>query len=391
MRPLLGHVGRVAAAASVTISLQGAAILTLPPEGYGLFASFYIVLGIGSAAVYSLVSEPWVLERQKDGWASYSTALASLACAMMVPVGAIAVVAGQVTLGVLVGVAVFASIWRLGARFHAVAEGEMPRVVRADLLGTTAFVVAYIGLLAVLPSLYALAVAWAASAIVMVLFSQRFVFRPRRFPLPRWLRRHWPAARHLAADSALLEAGSAGTLVILAPLLGLAGFGVYRSISSTGLPVRLILNPLRPNIAGAQLPTLRRPAAAIGVATIGLLLGGACWTVLACLGEVPALAGSTIVALSEFKLAAAIFVATAFIETYYYLCIRVKFTGTPLLVYRLIQLVLALALPIAGFVLGGLSGAIWGFVSMTICVMLLSAALFFWLGRGGRPAFEGRM
>ena len=55
------------------------------------------------------------------------------------------------------------------------------------------------------------------------------------------------------------------------------------------------------------------------------------------------------------------------------------------------QLVLALALPIAGFVLGGLSGAIWGFVSMTICVMLLSAALFFWLGRGGRPAFEGRM
>ncbi len=380
MRSMLPHVGRVGAAASVTLALQGTAIVTLAPHDYGLFASFYIVLGVGNAAVYSLVSEPWAIQSRSEPWASYSTALIFVAGLALIPVILVAIAADQRLLGGLFGVAIFASIWRLGARYYSVAEGQLHHVTNADLLGAVVFLVVYVLAQAFLPGLESIGVAWTASSLATLLLSERFVLRPRRYPPIRWLREHWKTAKHLATDSALLEAGSAGTLIILSPLMGLANFGVYRSISSTGLPVRLVLNPLRPNLANARISTLVSGKVTAALVVVALLFGLACWVTLTLIEVAGFFSDSTLAALATFKIPASLFVAASLAETYYYLCLRVKFAGVRLVAYRGAQLALALALPLAGFTLAGLGGAVWGYVAMTLMMALVSGVLLHVLG-----------
>ena len=361
-----------------TIAVQGLSILVLSPSDYGTFSLYYLVLGLSSSLCYSALSEAWSRTERLRGvrfsWEQYCTMLVAICLVSLLPVAVITIFVGGTWVSVLLGAAVALSTYRLGARYFSASTGNHRLVGRADITGGIAMLGSYFAFQTFLPNLESVSAAWCISSVLAVLLSKWPRFQKGYLPT-HWIRDHLHAIRILLVDSVLLDIGSVGVPLVMAPMLGLANFGVYRSVSSAALPVRLLLNPLRPLIGRRPTKYFTKFRVVAPLFVGGAVLGGTVGVLLYVVGLQGWFAGSVIQDLASFAVPVGLFVALNLIGMFFYLVARSHVQGRSLFLYRVVQLAGAVTLPILGLVWGGLPGAIWGFVMNGLLLCIVAFAL----------------
>lgn len=363
--------------AGYVLAVQLLALLSLGAADFGSFSLLYLAFALGSSLMLSIVSEAWV-RRQVDGrpaaaWGDYARAALEVSVATGALAAILALAVPSLRDVAAVGAsAVTLATFRTGARYYDARVGRAPGVAPGDALGLGVTIGGAVLLLTgALPvSLEAVVVIWAAGCAASLLATRPFV--PVSGGAPRWCRDHRREITTLLRDSLVLDAGSIGTPLLLAPLLGLAGFGVYRAVSNVAAPVRLVLNPLRPIIADRGRPAAIGRRRLFLVATAATVFGMLAAAALLGIGvfrlEVGALSD-----LAPYALPTGLFVAANFLGHYSYIVCRAHSSGSVLLRGRILQTVSSVVLPLAGVVFAGLPGAIWGYALCT------TASSLYWM------------
>ena len=360
--PLLANAGYV-------LAVQLLALLTLNPADFGSFSLFYLAFALGVSLTLSIVSEAWV-RRENAGevrapWdefarASFSLAMFTSALALSValtlePLRSIAFTGSA---------AVLLATFRTAARYHDVRVGRGVGVAVGDILGLLVTIAGGLMLVtAIIPtSLESVVLIWGLGSAASLIATRPFrvFFRSRGM----WARNHKQYIGPLLRDSLLLDAGSIGTPLLLAPLLGLTGFGIYRAISNVAAPVRLVLNPLRPLIAARDRQVLSSVRRVLEVLFVSSLFGALAAGALVVIGKLPIELGA-LSGVAPFAVPTGLFVAANFLGHYFYIVCRAHASGNQLMTGRIVQTATAVLLPVAGFFLGGLPGAIWGYATCT--------------------------
>lgn len=359
------------------------ALLLLEPARYGLFSIVYLIFAFGLSVQYSSLSEAWARNRRDPGlddlgeatrpvsdWAAYSGMLLTIAFAFGIAATITAyLVEGLRSDALLLGGAVLAAVYRNGARYFAAAERSITRVLISDIAG----IVTFTGALALTWGnlVSSITIPWLVSGIAGSVVLRLPRVRRGSGPIS-WVSDHKHHIRPLLVDSLLMDAGAIGTPFLLAGFMGPTRFGVYRAVSNVALPVRLLIDPLRPILG--RLPRARvldRKATTFLLAA-SFVLSGACFVVL--LLVVPAIPVSlgTLSSLTAFAVPCSIFVIGSLLGTVYYIVCRAHAPHSRILLGRVVQTLAVIALPLLGAAIWGLSGAIWGF-TISSC---LSAAVW---------------
>ncbi|MFD2759292.1 hypothetical protein [Gulosibacter faecalis] len=343
---------------------QVSALLTMNAAEFGRFSLIYFAYALCLSLSLSLISEPWhirVLAGRGAAWLPYASATAGLALLA----GAAAFVLGLV-LGLSLGIAVLAGLaiglatfWE-PTRYFLLQRDLVSRAGYADVAYAIVFVGAGVVTLVVTGDpTFAVYLAWAAAGVMLLGFLPASEGRLAS-PLA-WFRDHGREARRLASDSILMDIGSICTPIFLAPMLGVAGFGTYRAVSNVAVPVRLILNPLRPvitNTRDARWATGNRRW--WGVVGLGVVVALAVLLVLEAIGWLGLEIG-VLNSLLPFTVPVAVTVLANFVGHYAYIRCRSRATTGELLTGRISQTLIVTLIPIAGVMLGGLAGGIWAY------------------------------
>jgi hypothetical protein len=364
------------------------ALILLSPTQYGLFSVPYLIYSFGLSLQLSTVTEAWTRRRVGElvegSWGDFWTALVSLSLAVGAGVAVVsAFVLGPTSAWWLAGLAVTVALLRNGARYFDVANSRGHAITLADLSGIAAFVAVLIALLPSAGSFTAVVGGWFASGLVSLLWTGARMWRFGAGPAS-WVRSHKQHIRPLLADSLLLDAGSIGTPFLLAPFLGATNFGIYRGISNVALPVRLILEPLRPSIGGQRPGSVFSTRNVVFVLGLSALLAVACFLSLELLVPLLDLQTSTLGALVAFALPASVFVVANFVGHYYYIVCRARSTQRQIIAGRLAQTAGAIVIPVLGFIALELEGAVWGFVAASGVSALCWAFIAWRATRGTR-------
>lgn len=341
-----------------------AALILLDPADYGSFSTGYLVFAYGLSLQYSVVSEAWMRARKKDeagtAWANYSTVLLTLSGAVAGLAAIVPLHFGErAMLAVVLPIAVFFGVYRSGARYHRMATGAIRRVIFSDVLCIIAFVPFYIFASDGDP-LLVLSAAWAISGLISFAMLGLPRFSRSGGPL-RWLRTHRREIVPLLSDSTLMDVGALGTPFLLAGFMGPHNFGLYRGVANTAMPVRLLLDPLRSTIGKIRPATMFHSRALWSIGCITVLMGAGCFGALEFLLPMVSIDLGTLSALIPFSAPAGVFVAASFLGTLFYVVCRNHSTRQTIMKGRLIQTAMVLFLPLIGFTIGGLGGAVWGF------------------------------
>jgi hypothetical protein len=349
--------------------------VSLSATQYGLFSIYFLVFAFASSLVLSIVAEPWVRISNTDRapWESYCTALCLVAASTIIPTAFLGMATGSLLSGIALSIAVALATFRIGARYFATVTNSFRFVGPADLASIVAMVGCFfLARPFVSSDLDAVSVAWCASTLAAACLSKpiRLALRGRG-----WYRKHRSSIRPLLTDSLLLDAGVIGVPLVISPILGIAAFGVYRSVSSAALPVRLILTPVRPFMERRPLPFFLSIKVLAAIAAAGALIGVSVYAVLLLIDLQDWFQSSVLSQLAHFALPVGLFVMFNFVGNFYYLVSRTHSYGSTLLLYRFVSLAGAIVLPIAGVLLFGLSGAIWAFALNTIVLALFVVGL----------------
>lgn len=346
-----------------TLAIQLVALVSLSPVLFGAFSIQYLFFALSLSVALSFVSEPWLRVELRSGaetdWRLYSSVVFYYAVVAGLGVLVLSLIVEPLRdVAVLGAVAVAASAYRACARYYSLRRGDYRGVLPGDVGGLIALVVGVVILIVLnTGGLVPVVGVWALGALVSAVLS-----RPPKLGPPSvlavWTRKHRSEIGILLRDSLLMDLGAIGTPYALAPLMGLADFGIYRAVSNIAAPVRLVLTPLRVQIAARPVAFHRATRMIVVVVGASLLFGVAAYAALLILGalgfELGALAG-----LVPYALPAALFVGAGFAGNYFYIVARSTATGRRLMVGRIIQTVLAVGMPVAGILLFGLLGAIW--------------------------------
>ncbi len=353
--------------------LQLFALVFLDPFSFGAFSLVYLGYAFACSVTYSVLCEAWLRQRNRLSWSSFASVLVALSVTFGIAVAALSVAMFDGVAFVLpVFIAVTASTYRVGARYVASVRGELRAVLLPDVAGVIPLLAAWTASLWNEFSLSEFLWVWAICSLCSLIGS----LRPKRFHrsfLVHWIRRHGRDIRVLLADSLLMDLAAIGVPFLLAPVLGLFSFGIYRAVSNAAAPVRLMLNPLRPVIAAQPIVNQVGPRRLTGVALLAALLGSGVTLSLLGLAALGWQIG-TLTALAPFALPTGIFVAANFLGHYAYLCGRGSLTGKQLSFGRIVQTSLGIVLPLFGAIVLMLPGAIWGYAMATLVSGL------FWVG-----------
>lgn len=357
-------IGSTASNAVFSLSVQLLGLVTLAPSAFGVFSLQYLVFALGVSVSLSTVSEPWLrtdlAKGHRSSWPDYSNALIYLSVATAVATAILSlIVPGLAMVAATGAVAAGANVYRSGARYHQVRTGRWRIVLTADVLGVVVTVAVWAALFFAtdLDRLLVLSLAWMFGGLAAAAAAQRPSLRGPGSVLV-WFRLHREHIIPLLKDSSLMDVGSIATPFAVAPLLGLADFGVYRAVSNVAAPVRLVLNPLRPVLAGAPLPTFRSIRRVVLVVALSIGFGAAAAVALLIIGSLDIQLGS-LTALTEYAIPTGLFVSANFLTLFYYMIARAHLTGNALLAGRIVQTILAILLPITGALVAQLNGAIW--------------------------------
>lgn len=377
---MIGAASSVANAVYV-LAIQIAALFMLEPRDFGVFSLAYLAFALTSSVAMSTISEAWL--RREAGsstagsWRDYAGASMYLSLASGAVALVIFLLVGPLRDVAVVGaLAVAASTYRVSARYYVVKTGGPRAGIPGDVIGTVALAVALVGwLLTVGSGLVSIMVAWAVGALASALGTR---VPPIQGPavLVRWVSEHRREVRALLGDSVITNITAIGTPIVLAPILGITRFGIYRALGNVAAPVRLLVLPLAPVIASRPVQShfgLRWGSMYIGL-SLGLGLGAA--TVLFGIQAADFNVG-VLGALSEFWLPAGVFVSANFFGHLTSIIARAHLLTRELIRGRIVQMVFGVSLPIAGAVLFGLSGALWGLAmsaTLSSCWWILALA-----------------
>lgn len=352
----------LAAAALATSGMQIIALFILGAADFGRFVLLYLPLTIGNAAVLAMVCEPWARDRKMTNagptdFLTLTLFISLLTGAFTILVGALL---GSILPGLLVAVAVAAHVYRVGSRYYAVVEGQRRFITLPDAATVTALIVMLTAWLSTSePNLVGTCAVWAAASIAGLIFAQWPRRLSSRSEIARWFQSRWATMKPLVWDSALTEAGTVTSPVIQAPIMGFSDFGVFRSVASATAPVRMVLNPMRPNLARIPLGTLTS-SRSVGAFTAGVVgTGVLAFAGLRGIGEFGLFAGSAISDLSGLALPVAIFISLFAATIVLYFVMRIHASGRAIVWYRIIQLAMLLLLPTGAYLLWGLAAAVW--------------------------------
>ncbi|WP_159078222.1 hypothetical protein [Homoserinimonas hongtaonis] len=349
-------------------------MLLLAPLEYGQFSIVYLLFAFGFSIQYSVISDAWnratVLSGNASSARSYGSALVdlSLLFGLASAIVSLALV-GLRPLWWVYGLAVFFALYRGGRRYYAVAAGQSRRIAVSDISGILGFAFSLALCLQFGPEA-AVAISWLVASTLSGLIL-KMPSRSRGEGLAAWCRHHWTSIKPLLVDSLFMDAGAIGTPFLLAGFMGSAKFGIYRAVSNVAMPVRLIIEPIRPRLGQMSPSRLLGMAASIVIGGAALVLTVACYLALALI--VPALPFEvgTLTALGAHAFSTSLFVAGNLLGTVYYIACRASSPGRDIFIGRATQTALVIALPLAGFAIDDLSGAIWGFsVSSLISAMV---------------------
>jgi hypothetical protein len=355
------------------------ALLLLSPRDYGLFSIVYLIFAFGISLQYSILNEAWARalgrDLRFDSWDAFS----SMLMALSVLVGLAAFLTSMAVPGLgpyawCLALAVAFSLYRGGARYFSIAQGELRQVLISDLGGIGIFAVSVTVLsLEHLSVMWIVIGSWAASAAICSLVLRRPRYRRSLGPLS-WIRSHHNEIRPLLVDSLLMDAGAIGTPFLLAGFMGSTRFGIYRAVSNVALPVRLLIDPIRPVLGRTSPARLFSRSSGSAISLVTLLMAAGCYLALTLVVPRIGFHVGTLSSLVPFALPASLFVAGSLLGTVYYIICRTNASHRHIVIGRIAQTVLVIAMPILGFALGGLGGAIWGFALSSV----ISGAVWVW-------------
>ena len=368
-----GLIATVASGAFYSLLMPLAAIVTLRTEQYGLFSAIYLLFAFGISLQYSLVSEAWARNpsemQDRNIWKQYSSALALVSLFTSLCSVVFAAIYPQFLIEiVLVSFSIVFGVLRSGIRYSEVANIRFFRVFLSDSLGILVF------LLVLLLNWESfdfekLSLAWFLASVVTLI--------PFRFPDIslkagfQWFISRKSEIKPLIADSLMLDFSAIVVPYLTMLKIGLADFGIYRGIASAAVPVRLIIDPLRPYL-GKQTPdSLYKLKNSTIWTVVGLLLGILVFASLSLLVDVKALKLTTIHDLYVFRLEAAIYTTASFYSMVLYIVARTHLKANRLVRVRIYQTLLVSMFPLIGVFLDGLSGAVWGFVISNVISVTL--------------------
>jgi hypothetical protein len=345
------------------------ALLLLEPSAYGLFSVVYLIFAFGVSLQYSIISEAWArarkIQAEGNSWTDYSTALSVLSALA----GATALVAALTipelssNAWALAGAVLFA-LYRNGIRYHSVAEGQISRVLISDAAGIVAFAIALVAARDE-SHLSSVTLAWLAAGLA----GSLVLSRPRLrwgFGLLRWSRIHVGEIRPLLLDSIFMDLGAIGTPFLLAGFMGATRFGIYRAVSNAALPVRLLIDPLRPTLGRMRPEQLFGRSVTALIASVSIVLAAASYFALTVVVPRLGFRVGTLSSLVEYAPATSIFVIGSLLGTVYYIACRTNASQRGILTGRVFQTLVVVIMPIAGYAFFNLAGAIWGFAISSV-------------------------
>lgn len=371
-----------AANAVATLGPQLVALVSLNARDFGQFSLVYLTFALGSSLMLSVVAEAaHAPAADTQGRRSNLAAAGWLATTVGLLGGALALATSDnLALALLSSVGVGCTAYRVGARYLEVRTGQLNLALLADTVAVAGLGLGVgVGIAVGAAELTVVGCGWALSGVVSLATGLRPpVSSPMAFV--RWCKGHSTRIRHLLRDSIVLDVSSIGIPYAIAPLLGVAGFGVYRAISNVAAPVRLLLNPLRPTIAsGTRSSALSRRRLTV-VAASAVAFGMAATGALLALDNLHVELG-VLSDLGRYAVAAGLFVASSLGGHYLYLVARSHATGATLLQGRLVQSGIAIALPLAGAMTRDTTTAIAAYVGSTAAGVLVW--LFLLMRRNG--------
>jgi hypothetical protein len=370
--------------AVLTLALQGSALLLLTPAGYGEFSARFLIFALGLSVSYSVITDVWARSHHEDRWGTYGGALFwfSVVVAILAVAGLLLARTGAPG-SLFFGVAVALAVFRHGARYFAGYLDSWREVVIADAVGVVVFAVSLTLTLARVEPFVAISIAWASSSLSAILVARRAgIVAPG--VLGRWIGTHRREIAGLWVDTALLDIGNIGTPLVLFPLMSASAFGTYRGVSSAAVPARLILAPLRAQLGRRSHRWFRSAQTLAGSLALGVALGVSVGVAVWALGGLPLLASTILPRLVPFAAAAGLFTVATCVSYFYYIGARSHMSLRGLRTGRIFESIAMTVGPLAGFLVAGLPGAVWGYALASV----LNTA--WWVLLMWRPAEEAQ-
>lgn len=368
------------AAGSVMVPIT--ALLLFSTVDYGAFSVPYLIFAQGWSMTLSAVCDTWARGRaqgrERGEWNDYSGALLTGAgMAGLVTLAIAAVVLGNWANAIAAAAGAGANIYRLGARFfHSASKGPQA-VLASDLVGVAVFILTVATFLFLHhDALTGVLTGWALSSLA----SSALFFPPRPRSgsgLITWVRHRRARIVPLLGESLLMDAGSIGALLAMAPFLGTANFGAYRSIGSVAMPIQLTLDPIRPNVSQMPPVVLLSRKVLFGVLGVAVLMALGCFAILGIVLPNLHFVSGALATLAHYAFACTIYVAVYFLGHFYYIVSRAVLAHDSLVKGRAIQTVMHVLLPFTGLFLDGLDGAVWGFVAANAAAALVWPSFLF--------------
>lgn len=341
-----------------------AGMLLLDPELYGRFSLVYAVYALGSTLALSAVSEAWTRWGNRQDEATTNAYIWSLGVitafsGLLVTISAWFVFQDLLVV-VSAGAATSVNVYRGSIRYRLVALGKLGSSVVGDAIS----LILSIGIL--VPLIFwtrttdttAIMTAWAiGGAVPLVWWSPRS--GSARAGLTFWWHHYRVSAGVLVRDSAIAMINNSLMPYVLAPVLGLANFGIYRGIGNVTVVLRLIVSGLRPLIGyrPREFWTSNRTFALTLI--VGLAGGGAVSLALYVMGETSWKIG-TLTDLPPYAVIAGGIVAATGVSNFINVIARVYVEPRALLYGRMLTSAVAISAPLIGALMFGLQGALLG-------------------------------
>lgn len=347
------------------------AMFLLSPVDFGAFSVIQLVFGFGSALVLSVVCEPWARGHREISSPHPSDAtylavlyLVALATAAVVAIAA-ALTPGLADLVPWAVAGTVAAVVRLGTRYKLMFEGHARRALLGDSLGLAGIVVGLVVavLLRLDLELQQMVIIWSLAMLASAAPELRLPGAPLA-AVREWRRRYAKTVQILVGDALITDVGGTGVQFLMVPVLGLRDFGVYRALSSSAAPVRLVVAPLRPVLArlGGERLTQGRTVLLGLVGTV--VLSGLVWAALSMVGSANLELG-TFAVMAQFAPAVALYFGGNFILQIYSALGRIVASGSHVLGARVCQTLLAGGVPLVAALILGLEWAMYSFAITT--------------------------
>ncbi|MGJ9402127.1 hypothetical protein [Arthrobacter sp. KK5.5] len=167
-------------------------------------------------------------------------------------------------------------------------------------------------------------------------------------------------------DSAITDLGGVGAQLLLAPILGISGFGIYRAMSNAAAPIRLLIAPLRPLFARrAAVDSLVGVYVGLVVA-VCVAVASLVWLLLGIVASEDLRVG-TLSELAQFAPIVGLFVGGTLLLHVYSAIGRISLEGHRILRARVLQTVSMGLLPVLAALSFGLFAALLA-GAVAICV-----------------------